>query len=373
MILDLTILTAHLNKEKSAVQEEKLMVDRRDAIGVLSGKTVLYMVSRYSDKGFVKEILDQSDGMLFIAESSDEIPKILAISRIDLLIVDFPLEDLQLEDIVNREERQGLKGLRMMALGEVVESHQHFFDEIVPKPIQPKAFYSAIAKVLNARMVSALDLPDTKHIKFREGLMRVGGSTEAYARVLELFSVSQQMVSEEIRFALNGRREGDRHTAECLAHSLKGVSANIAASTVNRLAAELEQLLKRGEHEEAVAVLDKLEQALTETLSQIDTWLELKSTGECVQAVPVWGEADDYAEARKLLERLYHPVSLRQPVKCEQVFKAISERKWPAELEAEVYQLGELTRAYSFAKAEQVLDGLLKKTTGLSAMTENTQ
>ncbi|MBT8148064.1 MAG: Hpt domain-containing protein [Gammaproteobacteria bacterium] len=353
--------------------EEKLVADRSDAIGALACKTVLYMVSRYSDKDFVKDLLEQSGGMLFIAESSDEIPELLAASQIDLLILDLPLDNLVLKDFYSQEIFSRSKDLKSLALGEVAEGDEKFFEEIVAKPFQPQAFYSAVVKVLNSEVLSAIDFPDTKHIKFKEGLMRVGGSVEAYGRVLELFSVSQQVVSEEIRFAFNGRREGDMRTAECLAHSLKGVAANIAATTVNKLAADLERLIKLGERGEAVAVLDQLERVLAETLSQIDTWLELKAKGECHQAVPVWGEADDYAEARKLLETMVHPISLRQPVKCEQVFRTISERKWPDELESDVDQLGELTKTYSFARAEQVLNELLKKTAALNAMPENIQ
>lgn len=353
--------------------EHKRVAERSDAIGVLAGKTVLYMANRYSDRGFVKELLEQSDGMLFIAESLDEIPELLATSRIDLLVLDLPLDNLVLKDFFAQEMLSRNKELKSLALGEVTEGDEIFFEETVTKPLQPQAFYSAVVSILNTRVLSVIDIPDTKHIKFKEGLMRVGGSVEAYTRVLELFSISQQMVSDEIRFALNGRREGDMRTAECLAHSLKGVAANIAASTVNELASELEQLIKRDERKEADAILDRLEKVLAETLSQVDTWLELKSKGECHQAVPVWGEADDYTEARKLLERMVHPISLRQPVKCEQVFRTISERQWPVELESDVDQLGELTRTYSFTRAEQVLNGLLNKTPRLNAIPENIQ
>jgi len=82
------------------------------------------------------------------------------------------------------------------------------------------------------------------------GLRRVAGDRKLYRRVLGKFAAGQRQFAPALEKAMD---DGDRATAERLAHTLKGVAAQIGAEEIRAQAARLEQLI-----------------ALDQDLSQVD-------------------------------------------------------------------------------------------------------
>ena len=99
-------------------------------------------------------------------------------------------------------------------------------------------------------------LPDLAGLDTAAGLQRVGGDARLYRDLLTRYRAGQADTPAQIHTALLA---DDRATAERLAHTLKGVSGAIGATTVQKLAATLEQTLRQGAGLAAVAPL------LTET------------------------------------------------------------------------------------------------------------
>ncbi|WP_087016296.1 response regulator [Thaumasiovibrio subtropicus] len=84
-------------------------------------------------------------------------------------------------------------------------------------------------------------LPDLPGIDVHAGIKRLGGNEAKYWKILENFLQSQ---SEFFQTIDDDIAAGDWETAQRLAHTLKGSSANLGAMKLNALAAQLEDLLQ---------------------------------------------------------------------------------------------------------------------------------
>ena len=101
-----------------------------------------------------------------------------------------------------------------------------------------------------------------EYIDQTAGVSRIGGNLALYKRLLGRF-VEGNHYEELERAILNG----DMENAALLAHSLKGVSANLSLVKISSITVELEQLLKN--NADHSLCLDELKQAYSITLEQI--------------------------------------------------------------------------------------------------------
>jgi two-component system, sensor histidine kinase and response regulator len=123
----------------------------------------------------------------------------------------------------------------------------------IAKPLDPDVLY----RLLTERLASKLGTPsvrplpaspeqpplDIPGLDAAAGLRRSLGNHALYRDLVQKFFLGQAMVPVEIREALD---RGDHATAERLAHTLKGTSGNIGATTVQAAAAELEHAIRKG-------------------------------------------------------------------------------------------------------------------------------
>jgi CheY-like chemotaxis protein len=128
-------------------------------------------------------------------------------------------------------------------------------DGYVTKPIQPAALEQAIR--LATGRGSALRLPPAAEGVFDRNavLERVGGSEELLAEVVGLFAQEGARLYGELRAAFD---QGDARRVEKLAHALKGMVGVFGATAASRSALEVEALARRGQVEQAGAVIDRL-------------------------------------------------------------------------------------------------------------------
>jgi CheY-like chemotaxis protein/HPt (histidine-containing phosphotransfer) domain-containing protein len=109
------------------------------------------------------------------------------------------------------------------------------------KPKEPIMKTVAIAP--KARDETA-GMPQVEGLETAEGLKRTRGNRDLYSSLLKQYVIGFAAFGEELTLML---REGRHEEATRLAHSLKGVAANVGSTKVAEAAGELEQVLRRGE------------------------------------------------------------------------------------------------------------------------------
>lgn len=107
-----------------------------------------------------------------------------------------------------------------------------------------------------------MDTNNKEFIDIEDALKRVGGNEGLYKRLLGRFVDGDHLGPLE-----NALQSGDFEESAHLAHTLKGVSANLSLIKVTTLSAELEQAIKNGN--DYSLLLSNLKQAYGTTLEKI--------------------------------------------------------------------------------------------------------
>jgi CheY-like chemotaxis protein/HPt (histidine-containing phosphotransfer) domain-containing protein len=123
----------------------------------------------------------------------------------------------------------------------------------ISKPIDPDALFAAIARWTKPLDVPSIveskpnteesEIPGIEGIDTADGLGRVAGNKRLYRSLLEQFAAKQADAGLRIDEALGN---GDRETAERLAHTVKGIAGNMGIGAVHAAAAKLEKAIRDG-------------------------------------------------------------------------------------------------------------------------------
>ncbi|MCL4756712.1 MAG: AAA family ATPase [Rhodocyclaceae bacterium] len=127
----------------------------------------------------------------------------------------------------------------------------------VTKPIDPEVLYQCLlrwcptpragasARALRPRAGggATASLPEIPGLDVEAGLKRVGGNARLYGVLLRQFAEQQGEAAARIRELIDA---ADRAAAARLAHTVKGVAANLGATVLADFAGRLETLLKSG-------------------------------------------------------------------------------------------------------------------------------
>jgi len=141
---------------------------------------------------------------------------------------------------------------------------------------------------------TGIEIPPMTGVQVEIGLARLGGNAELYRKLLLSFRHRQAGAVGDIRSA---RDAGDIETATRLAHTLKGVAANLAVAEVERQARVVEAAFRKGEG----PPLGDLQTALSDAVSALAVLSPVESVVERREVDP--------GEIRPLLDRLVQLVS----------------------------------------------------------------
>jgi two-component system sensor histidine kinase/response regulator len=130
----------------------------------------------------------------------------------------------------------------------------------VSKPIDPDAMFAAVMRWIKPRRTRSSgtpaqkgeaaspqnlpDLPEIDGVDIKDGLTRVGGNSRLYRGLLMKFAAKQSDAGLQIGDALH---IGDRNAAERIAHTIKGVAANIGIKPVQLAAEKLEKAIRESD------------------------------------------------------------------------------------------------------------------------------
>ena len=140
-------------------------------------------------------------------------------------------------------------------------------------------------------------------IDIRSGLERLGENEELFGRILLEFA-------EDFRDAVYNIREtlakGDAEDAQCLAHTLKGVSGNCSAKNLHAATEMLEMRIRSGDTEGLDALMDDCEKALRQVLESVEhlraDWEEPENEDDSISDAAAMSEADISCLSPKFVE-----------------------------------------------------------------------
>ncbi len=121
------------------------------------------------------------------------------------------------------------------------------------KPVRPVALREALEQWLPAQAV------DAEQETVSPSGLDVSAIEDLWADDLETYAEIGKIFMDELKWRLPGLRTENLSELEHHAHSLKGASANIGATELSRLAAELEALARSNRSERTTALIDAID------------------------------------------------------------------------------------------------------------------
>jgi two-component system sensor histidine kinase/response regulator len=222
---------------------------------------------------------------------------------------------------------------------------------------EPEASRAAIPALDRVEVIPAESehLPSIAGLDTKGGLARVVGNRKLYLKLLRQFVEQKGAASEQITNAL---ATGDIALAEQLAHSLRGVAANVGAISVQSTAGELEKRLRDGAERSAIdSAREHLTAALRPLIAQLRT--ALASSPPATAAQPPKPAPANPAQSRDAAARLIQLLSEFDPGSADFIashYAALSplfdSTTWP--------QFEALVEGYAFAEAQAQLERAVK-------------
>jgi len=283
----------------------------------VQGASILLVEDNEINQQVASEILEQAGFFVDIANHGQE-----ALDQLDGQSYDCVLMDVQMpvmdgftatKKIREQERFRDLPVLAMTANATIEDqerSLQAGMNEHIAKPINPHILFAALLKWIaheerelpESLMTMGdrhdqLDLPDLPGVDVGDGVSRFGGNVQSYIRLLHKFAENQSNTIEEISNAVDS---SDRDLAERLAHTLKGVSGNIGATQLRKLAAGVEEAIKSGADEQLGELVETTSTELQRVVSMI------QAMDSAVESEPAPGglPEDLLQQLEALLEKL---------------------------------------------------------------------
>ena len=228
---------------------------------------------------------DGRQGVALLEGASDPVPYDLVLMDIQMPVMD----GYQATTRLRSQERFARLPIVAMTAHATTEERERCMgagmNAHVSKPIDPAALYAVLANYHRGTGAPApatqaaappsdagpAELLAVDGLDVAQGLRRVNGNRKLYMKLLRQFVESQRGAAHRIGESL-GR--GERSEAERLAHTVKGVAANLSAGPVQSVAGALEKAIREGADAASVEPMrTQLADALGRLSSALRPWL----------------------------------------------------------------------------------------------------
>ncbi len=350
-----------------------LITDRSGFDGI----KVLLVEDNRINQQVAEAILQEAGILVEMADNGEEAIDAVNREKYDVVLMDIQMPVMDGYEATRRiREDERFAALPIIAMtanamkGDKEKCLDAGMNDYVSKPIETAQFFSVLKKWAGSRRKSTgitggksrpagqdshspVQSFNIAHLDTRTSLVRLGGNTRLYRELLTDFEKSYRGSVEDIRRAYE---EGSIDTARRLAHTLKGVSGNIGATSVYHLCESLERALGSKDTEEINKLLKETEERLTEVLTSISGY---NATGS-VQASPAATSIADSQVIAPVIRKLYTLVQ-KNDFEASEVFSSLSALVPQDALEGLMGRLGEKINSFAFREGESLISELAQK------------
>ena len=238
-----------LKKGDSTFAESKKIIDIQE-IGEIKSSKILLVEDNLINQEIVMGLLEKSKIIIEIANNGQEAVEMFQKDKYELILMDLqmPIMDgYEATTLIRKEDKDiPIVALTANAMKEDIESTQKIgMQEHLNKPIEVEKLYEVLFKYLQKDLDSltlVLEeqkshvLPKFNYLDTKIGLYHMAENVNLYKQVLEKFHTYYEVFDFE---------KLDDATLKIEVHSLKGVSANIGAESLSKIAKQLEESLDR--------------------------------------------------------------------------------------------------------------------------------
>ncbi|GAB4258192.1 MAG: hypothetical protein Kow0065_07790 [Methylomicrobium sp.] len=334
---------------------------------------ILLVEDDYFNQELAKELLSGGGLVIDVAQNGAE-----AVDKVKTSTYDLILMDIQMPVMNGIEATRHIRALPdgknipilAMTANAFAEDRQNCLaagiNDFLSKPISPKILSSALTRWLpkqpdlapqnhtaSEAALTPLPLPVGRHINITVGLDYFSGYQDNYLRMLAKFTELHSHDAIELQEAVNS---GDRSKAKRIAHTLKGIAAQIGAERLHELTVTLERQLNTGA--DAADLLRQITM-LSENLKQVCDEIGQLHLDTASPAVP-----DSASEAMSLSELRTRALELETLLKQDDinattVWREIQPRLTELLGETKAEPLAKQIRDFDFPSAVSTLQGIL--------------
>lgn len=252
----------------------------------LAGKRVLLVEDNAINQQVAQELLEAAGLEVQLAQDGRQAVDIVHSAPFDAVLMDLQMpvmDGLEATVAIRSETRfaalpivamtaNAMQGDRERCLAVGMNDH-------ISKPIDPAELFQVLRRWIlpDAEPADAaapniagaalpLDLATLAEIAAAEGLARVGGNETLYRSLLHRFAEQHATAADAIRAAM---AENDTATAQRVAHTVRGVAANVGATRVAEAGKALEQQLKHGAPASLPPLLATLDRCIQDAVAAI--------------------------------------------------------------------------------------------------------
>ncbi len=282
----------------------------------IAGSRILLAEDNLFNQQVASEILQDEGFVIEIANNGKEAYDMALAGTYDLVLMDMQMpvmDGLQATREIRRHKpTEVLPILAMTANASEADRKlciEAGMNEHITKPIDPEKLFAALLKWIkpqtnnlktappSAGPAKHPEIPEIQEIDTALGLKRAAGKPTLYLKMLQSYVTDQGNAVQLMQSAI---QSNDHATLQRLAHTLKGTSGSIGATTLQIEADEIEDLAKK------LASLDTIEQKLAPLSSHLNAIINAIKNALPVVAEdsPVTTQKLQSAEIEPLIEKL---------------------------------------------------------------------
>jgi two-component system, sensor histidine kinase and response regulator len=282
----------------------------------IAGSRILLAEDNLFNQQVASEILQDEGFVIEIANNGKEAYDMALAGTYDLVLMDMQMpvmDGLQAtREIRMHKSTEVLPILAMTANASEADRKlciEAGMNEHITKPIDPEKLFVALLRWIKPQTHNPIATPasqaSAKHPEIPEiqgidtvlGLKRAAGKPTLYLKMLQSYVTDQGNAVKLMQSAIQSK---DHATLQRLAHTLKGTSGSIGATTLQTEADEIEGLAKQ------LAALETIEQKLTPLSTHLDTILNAIKNALPVVAEdsPITTQNLQSADIAPLIEKL---------------------------------------------------------------------